>query len=82
MSYGSSLSFVVIGQYLSEVWALRLSHISEVKFAVGGILVPFRGRHQVYSTISVYYNIVVILDICTYRFMEPSKPLTLVELGL
>jgi hypothetical protein len=33
MSYGSSLSFVVIGQYMSEIWALDLSHISEVKFA-------------------------------------------------
>jgi hypothetical protein len=29
----SGLSFVVIGQYLSELWAFGLSHISEVKFA-------------------------------------------------
>jgi hypothetical protein len=97
MSYRSSLSFVIIDQYLTELWAnfhenfcypdifwinfsdiemklgiivynnelqikfefrcywsifdrvmaLGLSHISEVKFAAGGILVPFRGRHLV-----------------------------------
>jgi hypothetical protein len=39
--------FRCIGQYLSELWALGLSHISEVKIAAGGILVPFRGRHLV-----------------------------------
>jgi hypothetical protein len=36
MSYGSSVSFVVIGQYFNEVEALGLSHVSEVKFAAGG----------------------------------------------
>jgi hypothetical protein len=42
MSYRWSLSFVIIEQYFSELWALGLN-----KVCCGGILVPFRGRHLV-----------------------------------
>jgi hypothetical protein len=51
MSYRSSLSFIIIDQYLTDrVMALELSRISEVKFAAGGILVSFRGRHLVLTS--------------------------------
>jgi hypothetical protein len=48
MSYRSSFSLVIIDQYLTELCLLDLViYISEVKFAAGGILVLFRGRHLV-----------------------------------
>jgi hypothetical protein len=43
MSYRSSLSFVIIDQYLTESWPLD----SDVKFASVCILVLFWGRHLV-----------------------------------
>jgi hypothetical protein len=43
--------------------ALGLGHTSEVKFAAGGVLVPFRGRHLVefinQNALSLAYRIYV-----------------------